>query len=63
MIIVGALGSIPKVLEKKTKELEISGKIKVIQTIVLLRLAKMLTRVQKTWDDLLSLRLQWKITC
>ena len=47
-------------LRKGEEELEIGGRIKTIQTSTLLRSARILWRVLKTWGDLLSLRLWWK---
>ena len=61
-IVVGALGTAPKSLEKSLEEWEIIGRIETSQTTALLRLARILRRVLETWEDLLSLKLQWKIT-
>ena len=44
-IAVGALGMIPKGVEKSLKEMENGGRIKTIQTTVLLRSARILRRV------------------
>ena len=60
-IVVSALGTGPKCLDKRLKELEIRGRIGIIQTTAL-RLALILRRVLETRGDLLSLRLQWKAT-
>ena len=49
-----------KVLEKRVEELEIRRWIESIQTTALLRLDRILRRVQETWKNLQSLRLQWK---
>ena len=38
-IVIGALGTIPKGLEKGLEDLEIGGQVKTIQTTVLLRSA------------------------
>ena len=35
-IVIGALGTIPKVSERRLKEFEIEGRIEIIQTIALL---------------------------
>ena len=58
-IVYGALGMVPKGLEKRLRELKIIGRIK---TKVLLRSAIILRKVLETWGDLLSLSLQWKTT-
>ena len=42
---------------------QIRGQVDTIQTTVLLRLARILSRVLETWGDLLSLRLQWQTSC
>ena len=55
-IVIGVLGTITKGL----KDLEIRGQVETIQTIVLLRSARILRRDQETWGDLLSLKLQWE---
>ena len=44
----GGLGKVPKDLEKTWEEIEISGKIKTIQTIALLILARIRRRVLET---------------
>ena len=58
-IVIGALGTVTKGL-KSLEDLEISGRVKTIQTTALLRTARILRRVLETWGDLLSLKLQWK---
>ena len=58
-IAVGALRTVPKGLERGLEELEIRGRIETIQTTTLLRLARILGRVQETWGDFPSFRLQW----
>ena len=57
---IGALGTVPKSLERELEELKIEGRIETNQTAALLRTARMLRRVLKTRRDLLSLRPQWK---
>ena len=47
-IVIGALGTIAKDLERKLEELEVGGWIKTIQTKALLRLARLLRRVLET---------------
>ena len=43
---------VPKSSEKGQQELEISRRNKTIQIIALLRLAKILKRIQETWEKL-----------
>ena len=59
-IVIGALGKVTKRLLKGLEDLEVGGRVETIQTTVLLRMARILCRVLKTWGDLLSLKLQWK---
>ena len=47
-------------LEKSLVEFKITGRIETLQTIALLKSAKILWRVLETWGDLLSLKLLWK---
>ena len=47
-IVVGALGTVPRGLEKRLEKLEIRGRIETLQTTVLLRLARILRRVLET---------------
>ena len=57
-IVVGTLGTIPKDFGKEgQEELEIGGGAETIQTTALLRSARILGRVQKTWGDLLTCKL------
>ena len=56
-IIVGALGTVTKDLEKRWKEMEIKVRIKTILTTALLKLVRILRRELETQGDLLSLRL------
>ena len=60
-IVIGALGTITKGLWNDLEVLEVGGPLETIQTTALLRTAKMLRRALETWEDLLSLKLQWKI--
>ena len=46
LIVIGALGTIPKVLAKRLEDLKIGGRVEIIQTAALLRSAKILRRVQ-----------------
>ena len=59
-IVIGALGTITKGLLKGLEDLEVGRRVETIQTTALLRTARILRRVLKTWGDSLSLRLQWK---
>ena len=61
-IVIGALGTITKGLLKGLGDLEVGGRVGIIQTTALLRTARILRRVPnpETWGDLLTLRLQWK---
>ena len=55
-----ALWTIPKRLGKVLEDFVIREQEETIQTIALLRSARVLRRVLKTWGDLLSPKLQWK---
>ena len=59
-IVIGAFGTVTKGLLKGLEDLEVGGRGKTIQTTASLRTARILRRVLKTWEDLLSLKLQWK---
>ena len=59
-IVTGALDTVTKGSLKGLEDLEIGGRVETIQTIALLRTARILRRVLETWEDLLSLKLQWK---
>ena len=59
-IVIGAFGTVTKGLLHGLEDLEIGGRVETIQTIALLRRARILRRVRETWGDLLSLRLHWK---
>ena len=54
LIIVGVPGVVSKGLERRLAELDIWGRINTIQTITLLRLARILRRILKTQGDLVS---------
>ena len=58
-IVIGAFGTLTKGLIKSLGDLEVGGRVETIQTIALLRTARVLACVLETWD-LLSLKLQWK---
>ena len=59
-ILIGALDIVTKGLLKGLEDLAVSGRVQTIQTTALLRTARILRRVLETWEDLLSLKLQWK---
>ena len=59
-IVIGALGTITRGLFKGLEDLEVGGRVEIIQTTALLRTARILRRVLETWGDLLSLKFQWK---
>ena len=59
-IVISALGTITKGLLRGLEDLEIGGRTETIQTAALLRTARILRWVLETWEDLLSLKLQWK---
>ena len=59
-IVIGALGTITKGLIKGLEDLEVGGRVETIQTTALLRMARIQRRAIETWEDLLSLKLQWK---
>ena len=61
LIVVGVFRTILKRLVKRLEDLKIGGQVETIQTIALLRLARILRRVLETWEDLLSLKLHWKL--
>ena len=42
------------------EDLEVGGRVEIIQTTALLKTARILRRVLETGRDLLSLKLQWK---
>ena len=60
IIIPIVIGRVTKGLLKDLEELEVGGRVETIQTTTLLRTARILSRVQETWGDMLSLKLQWK---
>ena len=59
-IVIGVFGTVTKGLLKSLDDLEVGGRVETIQTTTLLRPARILRRVQETWGNLLSLKLQWK---
>ena len=59
-IVIGAVGIVTKGLVQGVEDLEITGRVETVQTTALLRSARTLRIVLKTWGDYLSLKLQWK---
>ena len=59
-IVIGAFGTVTKVLIKVLEDLEIRGRMETIQNTALLRSGKTLRIVLETRGDLLSLKLQGK---
>ena len=59
-IVIGTFGAVPKGLVRELEELKIEWRIETIQTIALLRSARIPRKVQETWGAFLSLGLQWK---
>ncbi len=57
-IVIDAFGTLTKGLLKGLEDLEVGGRGETIQTIALLRTARILRRVLETLEDLLSLSLQ-----
>ena len=57
-IVIGALGTITKRLLKGLEVLKVGGRVETIQMTSFLRTARILRKVQETWGDLLSLKLQ-----
>ena len=61
LIVIGIRGTVIKGLIKGLEDVKIRGRVKTIQTSTLLRSSRILGRVMETLEDLLSLKLQWKI--
>ena len=61
-IVIGVFGTVTKGLLKGLEDLDGGGWVETIQKIAVLKTARILRRVPETWDDLLSLNLQWKTT-
>ena len=59
-IVIGAFGTVTKGLLKGLEDLEVGGRVEIIQTTTLLRTARILRRFLETWGDLQLLKLQWK---
>ena len=58
-IVIGAFGTVTKGLLKGLEDLKVGGRVETIQTTALLKTARILRRVLETWEDLLSLNIQW----
>ena len=54
-IAISSFGIVTKGLLKGLEDIEVGGRVEIIQTIALLRTARILRRVLETWGDLLSL--------
>ena len=61
-VVVGALGTVFKGLEEIVEKLEIRGRMETNQSVELLESTSILRRVWETWEDVLPLRLLWKVT-
>ena len=59
-IVDGILGIIPKNLEKREDELDISGRIETILMTALIKSVRILWRILEIWGDLQSFKLLWK---
>ena len=58
-IVLGVVRTVTRDLAKSLEKLKIRERIETIHNTGLFRSARILRRVQETWGDLLSLRLQW----
>ena len=63
LIVIGVLSTVTKGLVQGMVDLEIRAREETTQTTALLRLARILRRDLKTWEVLLSLKLQWETIC
>ena len=61
-IVIVALGTVTEGLILELEDLEIKGWLMTTQMAALLRLDRILNKVLEIWGDVLSLRLQWKIS-
>ena len=59
-IVIGAFGTVTKVLLNGLEVLKVGGLVETVQTTALLIMARILRRVLETWGDFLSLSFQWK---
>ena len=60
LIVISAFGTVTKGLLKGLEDLEVGDRVETIQTTALLKTARILRRVLESWEDLLSLKLEWK---
>ena len=58
LIVIGAFGTVTKGVLKRLEDLEVGGRVEIIQTTALLRTARILRRVLETRRDLLLFKLQ-----
>ena len=63
LFVVGALGTVPRGLEKRLGAPEIRRRIKTIQKTTMLKSARIISRVWTIWWDLMSLRLVKNYWC
>ena len=61
-IVISGLSKVVRGFVLGPEDLEIRGRVETIQTTALLKSARILRRILKTWGDLQSLSLQWKAT-
>ena len=59
-ILIGAFDTVTTGLLKGLENLEVGGRVETIQTPVLLRTTRILRSVLETWEDFMSLKIQWK---
>ena len=62
LIVVFVFGTIPKGLVKRLEDSEIRGQLETIQTTASLKSARIQRKVLETLGDLLSLKLQGKMS-
>ena len=62
-IVIRARSTVTKDLVQGMEDLEIRAQVETIQTIALLRSARILRRVMETWGNLLFLKLWWETIC
>ena len=56
--VIGTLDTVTKGFVEGLEDLEIRGRVEIIQTTVLLGSARLLRSVLETWEDLLTLKIQ-----
>ena len=57
-IVIGAFGIVTKGLLKGLEDLEVGGRVEIIQNKAFLRTARILRRILEALEDLLSFKLQ-----